>query len=395
MVIPVQSISCHTGKVISGTVRGSGLQNDTRRRTSNIIQNVGSEVRPIALSQQKRFHVLDGLRGVAAMAVVLLHSFLDKGGVPNGQLAVDLFFILSGFVIAHSYDEKIANGMPVREFLKRRFIRLYPMLLLGAAGGTLIAIIHNHTNPDHAYSIRAIMVTGSLSLLVLPYLGDAILQNQSISQKQPAFPFNPPIWSLFFEIFANVFYAVFHRLLTVRALTLLVAGGVIAVGVHGPLDGGAKEAFAWGLARVSAGFFGGVLLYRLHLQRRLPAISGNLVSLAICILAIFMSPVPIDGWLYAPVYGILWLIVLAAANAPKSRWDRLSAFIGDASYPVYLIHWLTLYVATFLGRKLGLSGSTYWIVVVAHLAIIPFIGLILYKYYEKPAMAFLRRRIGQ
>jgi len=75
-----------------------------------------------------RFEMLDLLRGIAALAVLIYHSAHFLGGqlLPGGYLAVDLFFMLSGFVIAHNYDSKIAAGMTLREFMLVRGIRLFP-----------------------------------------------------------------------------------------------------------------------------------------------------------------------------------------------------------------------------------------------------------------------------
>lgn len=297
-----------------------------------------------AIPAHSRFYAMDGLRGIAAMAVVLLHSFKDRGGVPNGQLAVDLFFILSGFVIAFSYDDKLARGMTAGEFLTRRFIRLYPMLLIGAAGGIVIALIHNRISPASAYPIGSLAIAGGLSLLVLPYFGTGVPDDK-------AFPFNPPIWSLSFEIFANIGYALFRRWLNIPVLVVLTVGGVIAIGLLGPLDGGSRANFSWGVPRVISGFFGGVLLYKLWRDHKLPRIGANVLVLGVLITAIFIAPIAIGGWVYAPVFAMLWLTVMAAANSAPSRFDKISSFMGEASYPIYLSHWLTLYIATFIGKK--------------------------------------------
>ena len=88
-----------------------------------------------ALSSKSHFEVLDGLRGVAAIAVMLFHSYHAEGLFHNAWSAVDLFFLLSGFVIAYSSDEHLQHGMPATQFLLRRLIRLYPMIVLGTLVG--------------------------------------------------------------------------------------------------------------------------------------------------------------------------------------------------------------------------------------------------------------------
>ncbi len=329
---------------------------------------------------------MDGLRGLAAMAVVMGHSsFIAELTVPNAQSAVDLFFILSGFVIGFSYDEKLSRGMSAGQFGLRRFIRLYPMLLIGTVGGIAIAVIHNLTNLDHAYPPISILISGGLSILVLPYLGQGIPTNT-------VFSFNAPIWSLFFEIWANVAYAIFQRWLSIPVLMTLTIGALIVIGIMGPLGGAEKDTMVSGIPRVIAGFFGGLLLYKLWISGRVPQIRGNLVTLGIIIFALFLSPIAITGWFFIPVFALLCLIVLASANAAPSRLDNFSSIMGEASYPIYLVHWLTLYFVTFLGKKLGL-GEFIWIAGFANVAIIPFVGIAFYRYYEKPAMSLLRRFI--
>ena len=98
------------------------------------------------------YDILDGLRGIAALTVVWFHIFeafatshLDQR-INHGYLAVDFFFILSGFVIGYAYDDRWKK-MTVTEFLKRRLIRLHPMVVIGAViGGGAGALIGHSVN---------------------------------------------------------------------------------------------------------------------------------------------------------------------------------------------------------------------------------------------------------
>src|SRR3954453_14099780 len=96
------------------------------------------------LLEKRLFHSLDAARGVAAIAVVVYHSHLLFGAqwFQSGFLAVDFFFGLSGFVIAHAYGSRLTTGrMTTREFMRARFIRLYPLYLLALALIVLTLVI--------------------------------------------------------------------------------------------------------------------------------------------------------------------------------------------------------------------------------------------------------------
>jgi peptidoglycan/LPS O-acetylase OafA/YrhL len=331
-----------------------------------------------ALSSRNRFAVLDGLRGVAALTVVLTHSFQNSGLLDNGQLAVDLFFILSGFVVAYSYDDRLNLPDGKRQFIISRFVRLYPMLLIGALGGIAIGVIHNFTNPQHANPYPEIAASGGLSLLVLPYLKSGSINGH-------VFSFNPPVWSLFFEIIANLIYVLFSRFLSVRVLIVLAALGLAGVVWLGPLGGADKETFLGGCPRVIAGFFGGVLLFKLYQSGRLPKIPSNISMTSVTILAVFFFPVVIGGWLYIPAFLVLYAAVIGGINSPPASTDGWCEFLGLVSYPVYLIHALTLYVVMFVGKLAGLQDS----LALCHAIAIPYLGYLVACYYETPARLYL------
>lgn len=350
------------------------------RSTEGLLSRAVTDIQ--ATSSHKRFAVMDGLRGVAALAVVLFHSYEGGGYLVNGPLAVDFFFILSGFVVAFSYENRLRTTMNAKSFIIARLIRLYPMLLAGALGGLAIALMHNVTHPADAYPTREMLIAGGLSLLVLPYLGSSVISDR-------AFDFNPPIWSLFFELAANIVYALTWRRLSVPVLIFIVLLGLAGIAWFGPLGGGGKAMFYAGIPRVAAGFFGGVLLQKLWRQPRWPRMAGNMPMLSLLLVVILCLPFRIEGLLFAPFFVVLCAMVLAAADARPSRMDRISRFLGETSYPIYLIHWLTLYLATFFGNVLGLTGPRYIVVVLLHFAAIPFIGFAIGHFYETPVRLWL------
>ena len=339
------------------------------------------------LSSRKRFAVLDGLRGVAALVVVLYHSFDSGGIVPNGELAVDLFFILSGFVITYSWDDRLVLPTSKGQFVLSRLIRLYPMLFIGALGGIVFGVIHNFTNPSQAYSYPAGAISAVLSLLVLPYLQPNSLNNF-------VFTFSPPIWSLFFEVVANGAYVLFVRFLSIRVLTALLVIGMIGVVSLGDLGGDQKTNFVAGFPRVIAGFFGGVLLFKLWRSGQLPMMRANIFISSAIILTIFVFSIKIRGWLYIPAFGLLMVAVINGINSRPARTDGWCEFLGLVSYPVYLVHPMTLYMIMFIGHKITLSDSLFDVFLVGHLIAILFVGYIFARYYETPARLFLKRTLN-
>ena len=116
------------------------------------------------------YHSLNGLRGLAAIIVVLFHAeaFFGRQIAPGGYLAVDLFFVLSGFVIAHAYDHKFAQGLPAFTFIRHRLIRFYPLYLLGLLIGAGWLTLELAVSPPAALTGQQLLIAFSLGLLFLP-----------------------------------------------------------------------------------------------------------------------------------------------------------------------------------------------------------------------------------
>lgn len=297
----------------------------------------------------ERFVVLDGLRGLAAFAVIVDHvhsSFLGEL-LPGRYLAVDFFFVLSGFVLAHVYGRRLAGGMTPLQFLRARVIRLYPLYILAAAIGAVLALLYavkgwSGAAPQQVAS--ALLFAVFLIPCPPPF---------SIWANAP-YPLNGPSWSLFFELFVNAVYALVARWITPRlCLVLMGVGAALLVPTafgFGRLDGG----FAWsnfiaGFPRVTFGFFAGVWLYHLHLKRTLPALPPWAAYLAL--FAILAAPAQ-GLWragfdLAAALFLFPAVVALSANSQAKGAGLRASAFMGLVSYGVYVLHvpiwgWLQL-----------------------------------------------------
>ena len=258
-----------------------------------------SKISSAAFADTKpHYDILDGLRGVAAITVVWFHLFeayatshLDQR-INHGYLAVDFFFILSGFVIGYAYDDRWKKKMSVKDFLKRRLIRLHPMVVMGAVIGAVMFYFQGCSVWDvSAVSLSMLLTATLLNALLIP-----ATPGSEIRGLGEMYPLNGPSWSLFFEYIGNVLYALFIRKLPTRALSVLVllAGcGLAAFAVWGPL-GDICVGFAMdgdnmlgGSLRLLFAFSAGLLLSRVFKPVR---IRGAFWICALAIVALLSVP---------------------------------------------------------------------------------------------------------
>jgi len=346
--------------------------------------------------RQDRYLALDGLRGIAALAVMVMHKgrwFLDSGGfLAHAYLAVDFFFMLSGFVIAAAYDRRLSEGMTASRFIFLRWARLYPLilagLLLGAACRLLVAAVDIPGPP--LWALPGSLIRG---LLLVPSLHLA-------PGEWGIYPLNGPTWSLFFELAANLAFVLVFRWLGPRALVAVVAAGVLLVvglAFSGGIDAGATpREFLGGFPRVTYGFFAGVLLNRLLRGRSDAPIAWALPVTAVALLAVFVVP---GGRSWNPAFELACLLLLfpamivLAARAPVLGWRApLCAVAGALSYPVYVLHIPVYGLITVLVLKFGWSADHLrpWLGLGAATIILTVSWLAL-KLYDEPVRAWLVR----
>jgi peptidoglycan/LPS O-acetylase OafA/YrhL len=293
-------------------------------------------------SYATHFHSLDALRGIAALAVLFLHGteLLSPGFVPqSASLAVDLFFILSGFVLAHAYDERLSSGrMSWRDFMAVRLIRLYPMILVGTAlGGAVLMLGKFHQTHRIEPLIDLLVFLGSALLVPVGFaMGAANLQ---------AYPLNNPVWSLFFELAVGALYGTrFGRLgkrwiiqvLAVSALCLIVSA-ILWKGTFAQIGFASPLSFLLGFVRVSYPFWAGVALYRFAALRLLPSPP----VLVLCLILGSILTLPFDGKLLSltiVLFVFPAIVALGARAKVHAHLIRFCSVLGELSYPVYLIH---------------------------------------------------------
>lgn len=363
-----------------------------------------------ALPTKPHYVILDGLRGVAAIMVVIFHIFEASATdlkfhtdqiVNHGYLGVDFFFILSGFVIGYAYDDRWGK-MSLWEFCKRRLTRLQPMVIMGMVLGAVFFYPQaSELFPSIAgtplWLMLAVMAAGSL-LLPVPLSLD-------IRGWQEMYPLNGPGWTLFFEYLANILYATLIRRLSNIWLAFLVFLAGCAL-IHqcymmGNNIGGWSltiEQLQVGLTRLVFPFFGGLLLFRICKPSRIkhafwwcsliiigvmcmPHVGGeehyhlNGLYDAFCIIAVFPFVV------YLGASGVL------SGTCSK----RFCKFLGELSYPLYITHYplIYLYTAWVADNKIPIAEAIPFGALVLASSII--LAVLCLKLYDEPVRNWLKK----
>jgi peptidoglycan/LPS O-acetylase OafA/YrhL len=349
---------------------------------------------PTLLKSKQHFDILDGLRGVAALAVVIFHFmewvFTDpsKNFIGHGFLAVDFFFCLSGFVIGYAYDNRIEK-MGVKEFFKSRLIRLHPLVMLGAFLGLLGFLLDPFaSHPAYDMGKLALLFIGSLFMIPLPLMEERFFNNFSL---------NAPAWSLFWEYVANLFYAfVLYKVgrRSLAVLTVLAAAGILFVSYRaGNLLGGwSKDNFFDGGVRVAYSFLAGLLIYRLNwiIKNKL-----GFVSLAILLFLAFIMPSSKWNWLTEALVVLIYfplLVALGAGSNLSSQWKKVCRFAGNISYPLYMTHYAFIWVfGNYLTSRKPPADQLSFVIIggVIFLVIFAYGAMI---FYDIPVRRYLEKK---
>ncbi len=347
---------------------------------------------------QRQFHTLDALRGVAAVAILTRHlpgAHLEKY-LPSSYLGVDLFFVLSGFVLAHAYEEKLRTRLSFSQFMVLRFVRLYPLYLLAAAIALPLVLMRGPGEMATAeYAVRAFGTAFSV-LLFLP-----VLPGLSIWRDLPnAFPVNGARWSLLWELVANAVFAILAPRLSNRLLAvLIVIGGVATIAASlsfGSLAGGVYWSDMWvGGARVLFSFFAGTALYRLWLRRPL-ALSVPAWLLPIALLAVLAVPAPHPLRAFYDILAVIVLfpaiVLVSASSEPGRPWFGLFRELGSASYALYVLQFPLIYLADHVSKSIwgmpfATPGGKGDLVAIAAIVLV---SAFLARVYDEPVRARIK-----
>lgn len=312
----------------------------------------------------KQHHgTLDLMRGIAACAVLLLHIG-RLFGLPlrfgSAHLGVDFFFLLSGFVIANAYEDKLTSGWPIRAFVRKRAIRLYPMVIVGAALGLSVLLMRQMHSHDLGWT--NLLLAALNNALLLP--SDALLLPTSALQafRVFSFPLNSPFWSLSVEAAVNLAYARTVRALTTGRLCLLtgLAFAVLAVMVH--LRSTIDVGFTWsdyglGIVRALFPFLLGVLIFRLRDRLPNPGWLAHLAAPAIAL--VLLNPVPLPPFveLALVALGFPLAIILGLRCEPPKALKGIWQGLGALSYPLYAVHYPIVAVFAQASKQHHLGGA--------------------------------------
>jgi peptidoglycan/LPS O-acetylase OafA/YrhL len=338
--------------------------------------------------RRQRFETLDALRGLAALAVVSGHTQDLFGGsiFPLGYLAVDFFFMLSGFVLAYAYGQRIDGGLTVAHFMKARLIRFYPLYLIGLAIAVLAMLVERAQGLVYG---KIVLYWTILELFFLPVPGVSAF---------PLFPMNSPVWSLFFELIANTCFGIFYRALTDITLAFLVALlAVLLIGTAFHFDtiniGLRWENVFGGLPRVGFSFFAGVALYRLWTKKSITVAAPLLFGIVAVFGALlsfrnFSFELPVA--LFATLICFPAIIYLGACCRAFGATARAAGVLGASSYALYVIHEPIYHCISLAYPELGKSAAT-----IAPWGGIIFVStcfglaLLLEHFLHRPASSFL------
>ena len=370
------------------------------------------------------YELLDGLRGVAAILVVFYHIFegfsfaeLSNGDgsgeittLNHGHIAVDFFFMLSGFVISYAYDDRWTR-MGTLQFFKRRLVRLHPMLVMGALIGLLTFAFIGFEKWDGSTAPTGwVMVAMLLTMFMIPAIPGVTYEVRGNGEM---FPLNGPTWSLFFEYIGNILYALAIRRLPTKILTILViilgclhalffvgnVSGYDMVGVGWTID---KMNFWGGLIRMLFPFTVGILLARTFKPRKVKGAFWKCCSVLVALFAVpYIAPLKNSGISVNSLYEVVCIAAIfpfivwlcACSGTGSSLTSRTCKVLGDLSYPLYIVHYPIMYIFyAWLIEKKYYTLQDCWGVAALVVILSIVLALLCLKLYDEPVRRWLAKR---
>ena len=381
----------------------------------------------VYLASKPRYEILDGLRGVAALMVILFHCFetyipvFGTQHINHGYLAVDFFFVLSGFVIGYAYDDRW-DKMTTWGFFKRRLTRLHPMVIAGTLIGAALFFFAGSAFPKTleapGWKFALCLVMG---LLMIP-----CGKNLDIRGWGEMNSFNGPNWSLTLEYCGNILYAFVFRHLPKVVLAILcvvcafftldltMGWDVFGFFPDGPqytVIGGwslTPDQLYIGFTRLLYPFLCGLLISRIlpsHRTETNPSgspihLKGGFWWCSLALIVLFSIPciggktgVP-DGIYQAVCILLIFpIIVLAGSGSVTThKWStKVCKWLGDLSYPLYITHYPLMYMqmSWFESHK----AAPAWMHIAVNVGVV-FLSIVLawgvLKIYDEPVREWLK-----
>lgn len=362
------------------------------------------------IAAKPHYPILDGLRGVAALMVVAFHLCEANAHsrfeqvINHGYLAVDFFFLLSGFVIGYAYDDRWGK-ISLMDFFKRRLIRLQPMVIMGM----LVGAVFFYFQAGNLWPMIAhVPVWKVLLVMFIGFFMLPVPVSMDIRGWTEMYPLNGPGWSLFFEYIANILYGLFVRKFSKPVLAIFVFLSAcllvhLAVfGKQGDVIGGWSLDPAQlhvGFARVLYPFFAGLLLCR---AAKISTVKNAFLLCSLLVIAVLSVP-RIGGednlWmngLYESISIIFifpLIVYLGAGGQVEGKWaKRICKFLGDVSYPIYITHYPLVYVYTAWAFDKKMPGNNPLLVGAVFFIACIIVAWASLKLYDEPVRKWLAKK---
>jgi peptidoglycan/LPS O-acetylase OafA/YrhL len=351
--------------------------------------SAGSNERSSRHLQPNRYRALDGYRFVAASLVVFYHYNLDFGlgletylpAVKNLYALVDFFFVLSGFVIATGYIDRVGTLPQYVTFIRRRFARLYPLhaITLLANVGLAVIMALGLAKANHAEFFRLSALPANITLTQ----AWGFLSAPS---------FNVVSWSISAEWFL---YLVFPALaLLARRFNLLGSLALIVMFVitfellrqAGGLRSWTKADHDFGMLRAVPSFYAGILI-----AIWVPQLTSRITIPWVAVHLMFLMGLACLTTETLHVFAIaLFALTVAAAvlaenSGPTVMGGTRMSRLGDASYGIYMMHVLiSIPILVIVRNKIGLGTATAALVALLTYLLVVFLAMIVYRKFEVP-----------
>jgi len=365
---------------------------------------------------KKHYKILDGLRGVAAIMVVMFHILETFAGgdhtkqiINHGYLAVDFFFVLSGFVIGYAYDDRW-NKMSIGGFFKRRLIRLHPMIIMGMFIG---AVTFYFQDSSFFPAIHSTPIWKMVLIMVIGFTLVPVPPSMDIRGWIEMHPLDGPAWTLFFEYIANILYGLVVRRFSkgLLAVFVFIFGAAL---IHLAVTNGQGDVIGgWslepgqlriGFTRLLYPFFAGLLLSRIIKPGNVKQAFLWCSGLLILVLALPRLGGHERLWMNG-LYDSLTIIVVfplivylgASSAGNEGKTAKLNSFLGNISYPLYIIHYpfIYLFMAWVEHHPQYLAGPSPRLIGMAVLVLIGsvFLAWLCFRYYDVPVRKWLAKRL--